>query len=144
MWFFVKKYSTLTMRCDQTAWPTINHKEGIIRKTAHIFHLASWDLKSVHSLGHSSLLKIMVPLGLVCKLSDMSTYPLACPWIELVTRLGQQQQQAVFKRLPDALHSLNVNVSGGQHGGGGGGYMDEQFYASSQTVLNDLDSRWGH
>ena len=46
----------------------------------------------------------------------------------------QQPQQAAFKRLPDALHSLNMSRQQG-------GYMDEQFYASSQTVLNDMDSR---
>jgi len=34
----------------------------------------------------------------------------------MVSNWNQQQQQAAFKRLPDALHSLNVNVSGGQHG----------------------------
>ena len=49
-------------------WTTKHHWKDI----GHIFHLASWDLKSIHPLGHSCLVKIMGPSCLFGKLSDTS------------------------------------------------------------------------
>ena len=40
------------------------------KDNGHIFHLAPWDLKSVHLLGHSCLVKFMGPLCLIGKLSE--------------------------------------------------------------------------
>ena len=68
----VKKYLTLTMRCDQTTRPIRKQKASLERWYPYLSCFTLGFEIYAHQLGHNGSGKIMVPCGQRQKVSDMS------------------------------------------------------------------------
>ena len=72
-------------------------KRYLWKDKVHIFHLAHWDFKFTHPLGHSGLMKIMAHFGRWQNMSDTSiSFSLSLDGVIIALGVSAALQQTIF------------------------------------------------